>query len=73
LIGVSEEWLDVRMLLLQGDTVVGRNMNPSWYVAINIAPQPVEMEFTAVLYANDPIDQPSPVRFRVAREVSSAE
>lgn len=73
LIGVSEEWLDVRMILLQGDTVVGRNMTPSWYVAINILPQPVEMEFTAVLYANDPIEQATPVRFRVARESKTSE
>ncbi len=72
LIGVSEDWLDVRMILLQGETVVGRNMNPSWYVAINIFPQPVSMEFTAVLYANEPIDQPSPVRFRVVRTETPA-
>jgi len=73
LIGVSDEWLDVRMILLQGDTVVGRNFNPSWYAAINILPQPVEMEFTAVLYANDTVEQATPVRFRVVREAKSAE
>lgn len=68
LIGVSDDWRDVRMVLLQGDSVVGQNLNPSWYVIINVPEQTAEVEVTAVLYLQDKVDQAAPVRFRVARK-----
>lgn len=73
LIGVSEDWQDVRLILLQGDRVVGRNMNPTWHVAINVPAQAEAVELTAVLYANSPIEGTSRVRFRVAREAPAPE
>ncbi|MFU8829719.1 MAG: hypothetical protein ACNA8P_09845 [Phycisphaerales bacterium] len=39
---------------------------------INVPAQPVEVELTAVLYANSPITEPTSVRFRVAREASAS-
>lgn len=67
LIGVSDDWRDVRMVLLQGDSVVGQNLNPAWYVIINVPEQADEVEVTAVLYLQQDVEQASPVRFRVVR------